>query len=392
MDMLGRYYTADAISALLIDNLETKAPHTILDLGVGDASLTRAAYAKWSTAKYFGTEIEQHKANLIKKRLTFLKVFKYDTLLPNASNKLKVKFGTIDIAICNPPYIPIENKKKYYRLFKTIGCDNFRLLKRITSEIVFLAHNLKLLKEDGELAIIVSDSIVTGKEFQIFRETILKEFDVRRIIQLPDKVFNKTEARTHILFISKAKSFTDFCEILMSNERGILSEKLLVKKDELAFRMDYKFFNDRVEHIPGLKTLSDIGATIKRGNFSYKELKESGIQFFHSIHLNESKPQIIFTNTVSETRLDYAAIKGDILMCRVGKGIVGRVAIIKAGNIIHSDCIYRIRVDKKYQKIVLNSLKSVNGKRWLHAYAHGVCSQVISKSDLLNFPLFCLEV
>jgi type I restriction enzyme M protein len=77
-------------------------------------------------------------------------------------------------------------------------------------------------------------------------------------------------------------------------------------------------------------------------------------------------------------------------MCRVGKRIVGKVAIIQSGSIINSDCIYRITVPKKFQKVVLKSFLSAEGKAWLSAYAHGVCSQVISKSDLENFPLFSL--
>jgi len=77
-------------------------------------------------------------------------------------------------------------------------------------------------------------------------------------------------------------------------------------------------------------------------------------------------------------------------MCRVGKRVVGKVAIVKAGRVVNSDCVYRITVPKPYRNVLLKSLLSDEGKAWLHAFAHGVCSQVISKSDLENFPLFKL--
>ncbi len=74
MDALGRYYTNNVISNLLINNFETKTPKRILDLGVGGASLTIAAYAKWTQAKYFATEIEESKTIEIEKTLSFIRV------------------------------------------------------------------------------------------------------------------------------------------------------------------------------------------------------------------------------------------------------------------------------------------------------------------------------
>lgn len=390
MDALGRYYTNDIISTLLINNLETSKPKRILDLGVGDASLTIAAYARWEKAKYFATEIEPKKAIAIEKKLAFIKVLNCDTLQPNASTKLKVKFGSIDIAICNPPYVRVENKEKYNGLFKSVGCKNFSNLSRITSEIVFFAHNLKLLKHDGELGIIVSDSLITGKEFKIFRETIFEKFNVRRIIQLPDNVFTKTEARTHIIFISKTKSTNKTCELLTSTIQGELSKKLIVANNLLIDRMDYQFHSADIHAKAGTKTLKQIGAVIKRGKFSYKELRQSKLSFFHSVHFKENGVNICFDKPVAKKHHSYSANEGDILMCRVGKRVVGKVAIVKFGRVVNSDCIYRITVPKRYRQVLLKSLRSEEGKAWLHAFAHGVCSQVISKSDLENFPIFYL--
>ena len=391
MDVLGRYYTNDIISTLLIRNLETSKPQRILDLGVGDASLTIAAYARWENAKYFATEIEPWKASAIEKKLAFIKVLNCDTLKPNASTKLKVKFGSIDIAICNPPYVRIENKEKYNGLFKSVGCNAFNDLIRITSEIVFFAHNLKLLKNDGELGIIVSDSLITGKEFKIFRGTILEKFNVRRIIQLPDKIFNKTEARTHIIFISKSNSAGNTCELLCSNNQGELSDKIIVTKSSLIERMDYQFHDAQIQTNNDCITLKQIGGIITRGKFSYKELRNSKLSFFHSVHFKENSINICFDKPIASEYHDYTANEGDVLMCRVGKRVVGKVAMVQAGQTVISDCIYRITVPKPYRQILLSSFLSDEGIKWLKAFAHGVCSQVISKSDLENFPMFNLK-
>jgi tRNA1(Val) A37 N6-methylase TrmN6 len=391
MDILGRYYTNNKISTLLISNLLTNDPNRILDLGVGDASLTIAAYSRWENAKFFATEIEPQKAAAIEKKLSFVKVLNYDTLKPNASQVLKLKFGSIDIAICNPPYIRLENKERYIKLFKSVGCDNFNKLSKITSEIVFFAHNLKLLKENGELGIIVSDSLITGKEFRLFRETIFNNFEVRRIIQLPDKVFNKTEARTHIIFIRKSKSINKSCELLSSDLKGKLSEQLEIEKSYLIDRMDYQFHKAKIHSNQNIKTLKQIGAIIKRGSFSYKELRNSKLPYFHSIHYKGSGDHVEFRRPIAKNYQKFACTVGDILMCRVGKRVVGKVVLIKDGSIINSDCIYKISVPEEYRNVLLKSFLSKDGKAWLKAYAHGVCALVISKTDLENFPLFSLK-
>ena len=387
MDLLGRYYTADAISNLLISNLQSKTPKKILDLGIGDASLTIAAHTKWGSAQFYATEIERNRAKRIEKKLSFIKVLNYDTLQPNLSSKLQIQYGSMDIAICNPPYIRVEDKNKYKSLFESIGCGKFNELKKITSEIVFFAHNLKLLKKSGELGIIVSDTLITGKEYKIFRETILENFSVRRIIQLPDNVFNKTEARTHIIFISKQKTQGLTCELFLSDSLGKLLKGIKVDEPNLSNRMDYLFYQNSNSSLVYNKTLKEIGATIKRGKFSYVDLRNGKLPYFHSVHFKDFDKKIIFEKYLSKKHFDYSVSKGDILMCRVGKRIVGRTAIVSKGSAIISDCIYKITVPFKFQKLVLESLTSVEGKIWLKAYAHGVCSQVISKSDLENFPL-----
>ncbi len=388
MDFLGRYYTQRVVSNLLIQNLDTQSPKTILDLGIGDASLSIAAFEKWANAKYYATEIERKKAKEISRKLTFVKVHNYDSLNPHLSRKLKIRYGAIDIAICNPPYLKVKTEECYRALFKSIGCEVLMNLKSLTSEIVFLAHNLLLLRKDGELGIIVSDSLITGKEFRIFREVILKQYNVKKIIQLPDKVFNKTEARTHIIILSNSASKLDSVDLFYSDERGVLSQPLVVSQKALIERMDYLFHSAEKIINAAFPKLAQIGATITRGRTTFKELRLSKLSFFHSTHFKSHGTNAIFLKKVGKKHKGYAASKGDILMCRVGKRSVGKTLIIKSGSVIISDCIYRIRVPEPYQKIVFESLNSDLGKKWLAAYSHGVCSQVISKSDLENFPLY----
>ncbi len=391
MDLLGRYYTQNFVSDLLIDSLITIAPQKVLDLGVGDASLTLSAYRRWENAQFYATEIEQNKVEELGKKLSFLQIFHCDTLKPSIENEIKSKFGTIDVAICNPPYVKIKDSTIYKKLFEDADCSSFLEMKQITSEIVFFAHNITLLKNDGELGIIVSDSLITGKNFKIFREIVLSKFNLTSIIQLPDKIFHKTEARTHILILAKKPSISTTCELFTTNENGILSKKIVVKKECLINRMDYKFFLNEETLTTNLPTLKSINADIRRGKTSYKDLRTKNISYFHSIHLGNDGERFIFNDDVVDNLIYTSAGIGDILMCRVGKRCVGKLGFVGKGEIVISDCIYKISVDKKYQELVWNSLMSKKGKLWIKSYSHGVCSQLISKCDLINFPLFALN-
>lgn len=392
MDALGRFYTKDFISNLLVNNLISSSPKKILDLGIGDASLTIAAYNRWQNALFFATEIENHKVIEIENNLTFVKVYNCDSLKPDLSKTLNIRFGSIDVAICNPPYTSIKDKDQYKKLFCDAECIELLQLKRLTSEIIFFAHNLTLLKNNGELGIIVSDSLVTGKEYSLFREILLKRYDLRSIIQLPDKIFSKTEARTHILFLSKAKSSSNTCSLYYSDLDGKLSNKIDIQKSSLVDRMDFQFhFYLKTKFVSSI-TLKDIDAVIKRGSFTNKELKNMNVPSFHSNNFNLHDSIITFNEKVNKKHSIYSAKFGEILLCRVGKRCVGRLAFIEFGSVVISDCVYKISVNKKYQKVVWDSFTSQEGKDWLSAYAHGVCSQVISKSDLLNFPIFSLKI
>lgn len=266
------------------------------------------------------------------------------------------------------------------------GIEECLELKQLSSEIVFFAHNLAMLKPNGELGIIVSDSLITGKNFRLFRETILRKCDLKTVIQLPDKIFPNTEARTHILILGKSISTNKNCNLLLVDSNGKYNGKLLIEKSKLAERLDFQFWNYRIGEPNNLLRLKDIGARIQRGHFSSKELRESFYSFFHSTDFKGNSKCLRFTKKIASKYIPYTAKKGDILLCRVGKRAIGKIAKINDGRVIISDCIFQITVPIKYRKKVWQALNSDAGKQWIRAYAHGVCSQVISKCDLENFP------
>ncbi|MCT4645246.1 MAG: N-6 DNA methylase [Carboxylicivirga sp.] len=380
MDKLGRFYTDNAISELLVNQLDNTAPKHILDLGVGDGSLLSAALNKWQDASYSAVDIED-KSFDESLQINFLKK---DVLNNSSEITIELSDSEVDIAICNPPYTRIKSKEQYNSLFKEIGFINSLNLKYITTDLLFLAFNLSLLKDNGQLGIILPDTLITSSDFKNFRKDVLK-YDITTIIELPGKIFRKTEAKTYILIINKSKSNSDFTNLLLSNKSGQVENQISVSKAKLIGRMDYTFNLYTSLTVDDGVSLNDLGAVIKRGKLSGKLLRNKGKAFFHTSDFTQQK-NVSFTNNKQEENETFAN-KGDVLLARVGSRCLGKFCVVESGRIEISDCILKVTLSLEYVTPFVNALSSDYGKSWFKAYSHGVCAKLISKKDLLNFKI-----
>lgn len=78
---------------------------------------------------------------------------------------------------------------------------------------------------------------------------------------------------------------------------------------------------------------------------------------------------------------------GDILIARVGRNLEAKVLGVSAGNVVLTDCIYRIRAPEAMRNELLSALSSADGRQWLSSHAYGVAAKHLTKFDLLSFPL-----
>lgn len=390
MDALGRYYTQDLFSSLLIKQLTLVKPKKVLELGVGGGALLRAAIQRWSSAQFYAADIDKTAIRKISKELPFVRTKYANGLNAHLPDKLMLSGGSVDIAICNPPYMKEGNKTKYIDLFCESNLAECLMMDRITSDIVFLAQNLRLLKPDGQLGIILPDTLITGHEFELLRHAILRNHAIKGVIELPEKVFPKTEAKTHILIIEKDKEATNKVPLYITNVKGQCIDQIDVSSEDLPHRMDYTFhkWNQKVKSTSNLLSLKNVTEDIKRGSYTHAQLKAINRKYIHTTNLNNFSSIIGYKNPlplgVNENNF---AKKGDILLARVGRGCIGKVSIVEEGFVLFSDCIYRVRVKPEMRNKVWRSLTSNEGQEWFKANKHGVCAKVISKKDLINFPV-----
>ncbi|GAB3513951.1 hypothetical protein GCM10027341_56510 [Spirosoma knui] len=385
MQNLGQYYTANIFSQLLVNSISSSNPQCILELGVGEGSLLKAAYSRWSDASYYVSDIDKKSLNKLKEELPFIKSFHLDVLKENIFEKISLDSNEVDIALCNPPYLRVGKLGNYTKLFEDANLKECKNLLYLTSDIIFLAKNLQILKDSGELGIILPDGLITGNDFKNLRFSILKSHNVKAVIQLPEKIFQKTEALTHILIIEKGKTSSSNVPLFLADIEGKIIDQIDSEKDSLIERMDFKYHSWKQNNnlkSTGL-TLKSIGAEIRRGQSTHSELKASNSFFLHTTNISHNNSHLVTTENRVESTL--CAEEGDIILSRVG--VIGKAAMISEGCAPISDCLYRIRVSDSYRISVWNSLTSRAGQEWLLAKSHGVCAQVTSKSDLLDFPV-----
>jgi tRNA1(Val) A37 N6-methylase TrmN6 len=388
MNDLAQFNTNGIFSQLLVRQITQTNPVTIIDLGVGDGSLTRAAVERWRNANFYAVDIDRKCTAKIERDFPFVKVNNLNSLIISLDKKLVLNRGTIDVALCNPPYLQLQHQLKYSKMLIHADLDRCIELKKITSDILFLAQNLQFLRNGGELGIILPDSLVTGHEFRIFRENLLAKHKVKGIIELPDKVFLKTEARTHILLIEKGGQTAPIIPVYRANNNGECTDVIEIPSPKLVHRMDFGFHLWQIKNsTPTKRTLNDIGAEIKRGTVYNCILKKTRQPFFHTTNFKSGSPSNSSNQIGASYKKQVTAKRGDIIIARVGKRCLNKVMMVKSKEFIISDCIYRIRVDLKFRKLVFQAFNSCSGQEWIKSNAHGVCAQVISKIDLFNFPV-----
>lgn len=116
-----------------------------------------------------------------------------------------IKPSSFDILVANPPY-SVRSFKPHLKLKD----NEFSLLESISNdgseiETLFVERMAQLVKPSGIAAVILPVTIL-NKEVESYikaRESILKNFKIRSIVQLGSKTFSATGQNTIVLFLEK---------------------------------------------------------------------------------------------------------------------------------------------------------------------------------------------
>lgn len=381
----SQYFTEFKYAKSMISLMASLKVERILDLGIGNASLSLAALQLWPNAHVDSIDIDEKICRNVPLLHSNIHVIHGDVI--TASINTLFLPNSYDLAVCNPPYGIVPKEMNFQKLFLYANLQECTELKRLSADVIFIAKNILCLKDSGVLCAILPDGLLTRKDLLPFRKALLLHHEVWGIYQLPEKSFSKTEARTHIVLLKKNGKTSEDVTVGIINNEGQVDETILVKSEELFDRMDFSYL--KWKSVRGYKqqqmTVQNERITIKRGSCTYKFLNSKKKSFLHSNSFKDGDILDFMASYVDQTDNKVYAEKGDVVMCRVGKRSVGKVAYIKSGRVLISDCLYKISLPSVDGRKLFERLSDEKTKDWIRHSSHGVCAKVISKADLLGY-------
>ncbi|EHZ6871297.1 N-6 DNA methylase [Providencia rettgeri] len=388
---LGRYFTREMISDLLISSLSVNNPCSVLDLGSGDGSLSRSAAKRWNSAIYHTVDIlNQTRLSKSHEKVNNHKHYLLDALEPTLFQEMGVIPEAFDLALCNPPFIRPKWKNKHLELLISSGySEDIHAVTNVSAEVLFVIQNLISLKNGGQLGLIIPDGFVSGENNKDFRRFLLSKNSINKVIKLPKNSFVGTNIQAHILIITKGVISKKIILESFDPMHGIV-DAITISKDDGIKCLDYSYHKDLNSGKGSYLTLEELGAEVIRGKSNSRQCKESKYPILHLDKIIDNVEKINLFSCLKDNYLpsnEVVANSGDILLARVGRNLSKKITLVTYGEMAISDCIYKIVVPIKWRTIVFEYLCSEAGRASLMARTRGTGARYLTKSMLLSLPI-----
>ncbi|WP_423200688.1 N-6 DNA methylase [Cupriavidus sp. H19C3] len=402
-DSWGRYYTAEWVGRSLIGAMAAARPRLIVELGAGRGALATAAAKKWKHAQLITVDMDHGATRVLGSLLGGKpgthKHHVHDALDDDLAAHIGLSLGSVDVAVCNPPYVRPRWRSSFGRILEDAGLSGaLESVHDAGADLLFIAQNLRLLKQHGKLGLILPDGLITAEKFAGVRGTLLREHRVEQVVQLPRRVFAGTEAQTYLVVLSKRAGETDTVTLRRVGQDGSVSSPLAITADLARRRLDYDYHVslDAIRIARKRKRpqyLRDIATGVTRGSFSSQEIAECDWPVFHLTDFVTGTLVVPKRFSLSKRAREFLppnarlSLPGDILIARIGRNLHEKVAIVKHGSCTVSDCVFTLRVAQDKREALLQYLASPRGRQLLQASAHGVGARYLSMTDLLDLEV-----
>ena len=390
-DNLNRFYTRGVVGRLIASELAGSSMTSIVDLGVGEGSLVRPLLETGSVKRLVTVDLDPAVAGTIRgiaDHTVAHQHFTHDAMDP--SLPLVVGQDQFDVAVCNPPFFRPKWERRFADILHAASFEEaFSSISEVTAEGLFLAQNLRLVREGGIIALIVPDSLVTARRAQSLRRVLVGNHRLMRAIQLPPNAFHDTDARCFVLIIRRGLPASDRVELLSLSPEGKLSDGVFISPRQAAERLDHSYYAQGTDSLGDLPTLRALGAEIRRGSLSSVQVRAADFSVLHTPDLRSEDGLIDLPGggRLPPPQKLVVAEPGDILIARVDRRLHEKIAWVQSGVAALSDCIYRVRVKPGAQAELLAALRSEPGQAAIKARTKGVGARLLGKADLLDLPL-----
>lgn len=394
-DHLGRYYTQGVVAELLAKSIDVVSPKIVIDLGAGGGSLISEAARIWCKASFFTVDVDEH-ATSRSLPIKYGKSFRHfvgDALDIALNRRLGLPGAGACVALCNPPYIKPEWRQHFGEIMEEVGLSHvLPKAEDVPADVLFIAQNLRLLKKGGRLGVIAPDGLVSGERFQRFRRSLVEQHSIDQVIELPRRIFRHTEARAHIVILTKGGRQSSSIPVRQLSIEGQLSEKLQLTPEQAVYRLDYGYHSKCKRRSGGRSIeVSQLVREITRGTLSSRSRKEAPYPVFHTTDFQDVAAVVpasfrLSREQISKVKGPYAQ-SGDVLVARVGRNLDAKICRVAGGAVAVSDCILILRPNQGDEDRLFKLLSGESGRSAISSLSHGVGARFITTSALMGLRL-----
>ncbi|TGX82053.1 restriction endonuclease subunit M [Palleniella muris] len=339
----GQFFTPNPIVEFIVNSIGIERDWKILDTSCGsggfllhalkavrdeaneiygedvNSSSWRNYWHEFAEKHLFGIEINEQISRVAKMNMIIhddghTNIITNDGLKNNKTleienRNLKFQDGTFDLIMTNPPFgstIKADevNYYKEYELFeKNLGIteikdriadDNNKKKWRASqsTEILFLERCYKYLNEEnGYLAIVVPDGILTNSTSQYVRDWLVEKFRILAIVSLPQHTFAHVNAgvKSSVLFLKKhPQTLTKKFEQTLNNVKAIVKVEKGLGKEQRQERIlelyKKKIYQYSENYDILMINVGNIGYDATNKPMDGNELPDASLNIYNHIH------------------------------------------------------------------------------------------------------------
>lgn len=394
-DSLGRYYTHGKVAALLVASMDVTAPKTVIDLGAGNGTLVDAAAERWSKARFVTVDIDERAESnrLPATRGGAFRHFTGDALDVGLNHRLGLPWGRACVGLCNPPYIKPRWRRHFGEIMEEVGLSHvLPHADDVPADILFIAQNLRLLKKGGRLGMIIPDGLISGERFMCFRQSLVESHAIDQVIELPRNIFRRTEAKAHIVILTKGATQDSAISVRQLSSIGELSDTMAISPERAILRLDYGF-HSLAKPARALRSvhLSQLVSSISRGALSSRTRQTVSYPVFHTTDLADGITEVprrfLLNKEHRRVVAGTTARAGDVLVARVGRNLSDKICRVGRGVVAVSDCFLVLRPNPGEEDKLFKVLTSPRGRSAIDAIAHGVGARFITANAIMTLRL-----
>jgi hypothetical protein len=292
------------------------------------------------------------------------------------------------LILSNPPYGFISVTSDIEELFQSSDFDMPIRSGWVRGDLAFFLKAWDISQFGTNLGFIVASPLMRDRGYLKFRERLVKGMRHLSVTQLSNRTFENADVTAFLISGCRATNRRRNILLRKSLADGSIIDEMEISSEQAILSLDIDFHR-AIQRIGVDVSLTDeniasIGIAIERGSKSLNDFRRLGIRAFHTTDFPENKNTV--SSSVNQVQFKYAS-QGDILIPRVGSRCLAKQVRVKEGDVVFTDCIYRLTGNKKSLGKAWKTLNSTFGAEWRLANANGSCARFLTLDSILSMPI-----